>query len=85
MPAAGLHLTVAFLGELPCARLPWLAAVLARQGSRPPPVVLDRLETWGDGRWRCAVGTATPSLRAWQGRVAATLAAGEVGGGRAAR
>ncbi len=76
VPTEGLHLTAAFLGDVPRARLPWLAAVLARQRADAPPIVLDRLEAWGEGRWRCAVGEATPSLRAWQGRLAAMLAAG---------
>lgn len=76
LPAAGLHLTVAFLGEVPRARLPWLAAVVARHRDPAPPILLDRIETWGGGRWRCAVGDATPRLRAWQGRLAATLSAG---------
>ena len=76
MPVAGLHLTLAFLGEQPRSRLPWLAAVLARQGGRVPAVRLDRLEAWGEGHLSCAAGDATPALRAWQGRLAAMLAAG---------
>jgi 2'-5' RNA ligase len=78
-PAADLHLTLAFLGELPRARLPGLAAVLIRQRAQAPLIVLDRLEAWGDGRLACAVGRCTPSLRAWQGRLAAALAAAGLG------
>jgi len=83
-PAPDLHLTLAFLGELPRARLPGLAAILARQGAQAPPIVLDRLEAWGGGRLACAVGPGTPSLRAWQGRLRASLAAAGLVTGRRA-
>jgi 2'-5' RNA ligase len=81
-PAADLHLTLAFLGELPRARLPRLAAVLARQGAQAPLIVLDRLEAWGGGRLACAVGGCPPSLQAWQGRLLASLAAAGLVPGR---
>jgi len=51
VPAGRLHLTLAFLGEVPEARLPELCAVAERVSGRAGPLQLDRLGRWRDIVW----------------------------------
>ncbi len=49
-PAGRLHLTLAFLGNVPVARLPELEALAAMQEARPFVLNLDRIGWWSRQR-----------------------------------
>ena len=61
MPAADLHLTLAFLGSVPESLLPRLRAAIAGVDAAPCGVVLDRLERWRGGLL-CVTGAARPEV-----------------------
>jgi len=65
VPAADLHLTLLFLGNVPESELPRLCAAAALIAAPPFAVVLDRLERWRGGLL-CATGTAGPEVLALQ-------------------
>jgi 2'-5' RNA ligase len=61
VPAADLHLTLAFLGSVPESLLPRLRAAIASVDAAPCGVVLDRLERWRGGLL-CVTGAACPEI-----------------------
>jgi 2'-5' RNA ligase len=63
VPAADLHLTLAFIGQVPDAALPRLQEAAGAIRAAPCGVVLDRLERWRGGLL-CATGAVTPALLA---------------------
>jgi 2'-5' RNA ligase len=63
VPAADLHLTLLFLGNVPESGLPPLRAAAGAIVAPPFSVVLDRLERWRGGLL-CATGTAGPAVLA---------------------
>lgn len=63
VPAADLHLTLVFLGNVPESGLPQLRAAAGAVVAPPFSVVLDRLERWRGGLL-CATGTAGPAVQA---------------------
>ncbi|MGB6487094.1 MAG: RNA 2',3'-cyclic phosphodiesterase [Steroidobacteraceae bacterium] len=71
VPAANLHITLAFLGSVPERRLPELAEVAraaveplwdASSRVSPPEVAFDRLEYWRAAHLLCALPAEAPAL-----------------------
>ena len=64
VPPERLHLTLVFVGDVPCERLGAFLALGAAMGAPPDePLVLDRFECWGGPRVACLSGP--PPQGAW--------------------
>jgi 2'-5' RNA ligase len=73
-PARNLHLTLAFLGDVPPSHLPELAALTAGIPLRPFTVILDRIGWWPRQRLAWAGAQDCPAgLEALAGTLAAEL------------
>lgn len=64
IPPENFHVTVAFLGSVPGARLPELEPIAARvaMSGQPFSLTLDRLEYWHKAQLLCATASATPPV-----------------------
>lgn len=82
VPAANLHVTLAFLSSVPLRRQPELAAAARESALEPAAIPLelrfDRLELWRQAQVLCAAPAAPP---AWTVAVAGQLQARLVAGG----
>jgi 2'-5' RNA ligase len=78
VPAANLHLTLAFLGSVPERRLPELAAIALGVPEGCLEVAFERLEYWRAAQLLCALPAAAPvTFAALVHRLHKVLAAGE--------
>jgi len=61
LPAANLHVTLVFLGQVPLARVPELQSLAARVRTPAFSLALNRLEGWQRGRVLCLAPPTMPA------------------------